>query len=447
MVRGGRPAGGAASAPARWHPSCCTACRCRSARPIRSIAPLPRRSCAALGARVEPAWISDHLCWSGVGGHTRHDLLPLPYTEEALAHVGRASSQVQERLGRQILVENVSSYLTSRDSTMTEWEFLARAGRARRLRHPARREQRLRERDQPRLRSADAYLDGLPVERVGQIHLAGHSDHGTHLLDTHDDPVSRRRCGSSTGRAVRRFGAVSTLVEWDEHIPELAELLAEAERRARVEHEVLGVACCACAELQRALPSSDPQGPEAGRPSGRPADVVTEIRGDSRLGATDRLHGSTRHVQGATRRRPRRGLSAGRAILGAEQFGQLARDYVTTHPSTHPSLRWFGRTSRPSSRASLQAGPPAFLADLARLEWARVAVFDAPDAEPLRLADLESLPPQDWPALRLRLIPACLVLESAWPVHEVWAASEPEANSPECGHAVGGDRGRRHACR
>jgi uncharacterized protein (UPF0276 family) len=193
---------------------------------------------AALAARVDPAWISDHLCWGSSGGHYAHDLLPLPYTEEALTHVAARIARVQDRLGRQILIENVSSYLTYVGSAVPEWEFLAEVARR-----------------------ADCgilldvnnvyvsarnhgfdpleYLAGIPVERVGQLHLAGHSDHGTHLLDTHDAPV----CDDVWDLyrvALRRFGRVSTLVEWDEHIPELPTLLAEAERARVVEHEVLG---------------------------------------------------------------------------------------------------------------------------------------------------------------------------------------------------------------
>src|SRR5882724_1295855 len=143
---------------------------------------------AALARRFEPAWVSDHLCWGSFGGHYAHDLLPLPWTEEALAVVVERITRVQERLGRRILVENVSSYVTFTHSTMPEWEFLAAvAERAdcgllldvnnvyvSAVNHGF---------------SAEAYLDGVPPARVGQIHLAGHSDKGTHLLDTHDAPV------------------------------------------------------------------------------------------------------------------------------------------------------------------------------------------------------------------------------------------------------------------
>ena len=191
----------------------------------------------ALVARVEPAWISDHLCWSGVGGRYAHDLLPLPYTEEALAHVVRRVVTVQERLGRQILLENVSSYLTYTHSTLAEWEFLgAVAERA----------------DCGLLLDvnnvyvsaanhgfdADAYLAGLPAKRVGQIHLAGHSDMGAYLFDTHDGPVIEP-VWDLYRRAVRRFGRVSTLVEWDDRIPAFDVVRAEAERARAAEAEVL----------------------------------------------------------------------------------------------------------------------------------------------------------------------------------------------------------------
>jgi len=192
----------------------------------------------ALAARVQPAWISDHLCWGSVGGHYAHDLLPLPYTEEALTHVVARVDRIQDRLGRQILIENVSSYLTYVRSAMPEWEFLAEVARrsdcgilldvnnvyVSAVNHGF---------------DPSVYLAGVPADRVGQIHLAGHSDHGTHLLDTHDAPV-RGEVWELYRSVVERMGRVSTLIEWDEHIPELSELLAEAERARSVEHEVLG---------------------------------------------------------------------------------------------------------------------------------------------------------------------------------------------------------------
>jgi uncharacterized protein (UPF0276 family) len=197
------------------------------------------RALRRLIAEVEPAWVSDHLCWSGVDGRHAHDLLPLPYTEEALDHVVRRVVAVQERLGRQILLENVSSYLTFAHSTLAEWEFLgAVAERA----------------DCGILLDvnnvyvsatnhgfpAEGYLDGLPADRVGQVHLAGHTDMGRYLLDTHDGPVIEP-VWDLYRQALRRFGRVSTLVEWDDAIPDLEVVCAEAERARAVEAEVMEV--------------------------------------------------------------------------------------------------------------------------------------------------------------------------------------------------------------
>jgi hypothetical protein len=184
------------------------------------------------------AWISDHLCWGSIGGHYAHDLLPLPYTEDALAHVVARVQRVQDRLGRQILVENVSSYLGFAHSAMPEWEFLAAvAERAdcgllldvnnvyvSSVNHGF---------------DAAAYVLAMPVDRVGQIHLAGHSDKGTHLLDTHDDHVVPA-VWDLYRLALRRFGPLSTLVEWDDRIPEWEVLCAQAECARAVEGEVFG---------------------------------------------------------------------------------------------------------------------------------------------------------------------------------------------------------------
>jgi len=186
----------------------------------------------ALAQRIEPAWISDHLCWTGVGGHTVHDLLPLPYTEEALDHVSERVRRVQDCLGRRIALENVSSYLAYCDSALSEWDFLAAvAERA----------------DCAILLDVNnvfvsafnhgfdpwAYLAAVPTDRVVQFHLAGHSDHGTHLLDTHDHPV-RDEVWALYAAAVRRFGAQSTLIEWDDQIPAFDRLHAEARHAAMV---------------------------------------------------------------------------------------------------------------------------------------------------------------------------------------------------------------------
>lgn len=189
----------------------------------------------ALVEHIEPAMVSDHLCWTGVDGINMHDLLPLPYTEEALRHVASRIRQVQDFLGRQILIENVSSYLTFTHSAMTEWDFLRAVAE---------------EADcgllvdinnifvSSRNHGFDplTYLDAIPRERVGQFHLAGHSDYGDYLLDTHDHPV-REEVWDLYREAVRRFGPVSTLLERDDHIPDFPELEAELARAREIEAE------------------------------------------------------------------------------------------------------------------------------------------------------------------------------------------------------------------
>ena len=202
---------------------------------LGSVDPLDDRyldRLAALADEVEPAWISDHLCWSSFSGHTGHDLWPLPYTEEALAHVADRIASVQDRLGRRILVENVSSYLTFRHSTMTEWEFLsALAARA----------------DCGLLLDvnnvhvsahnhgfdAAAFVEGLPAARVAQLHVAGHRREPTHLVDTHDHPVADE-VWQLQRRAVARTGPIATLLERDDDIPPLEELVAEARRASAI---------------------------------------------------------------------------------------------------------------------------------------------------------------------------------------------------------------------
>lgn len=179
----------------------------------------------ALAARIEPHWISDHLCWTGIDGRNLHDLLPLPYTEEALASVVARVGRIQDFLGRRILLENVSSYLAFHESDMSEWEF---------LREVAQRADCAILLDINNIYvssvnhgfDALTYLEAIPKDRVRQFHLAGHSDLGGHLIDTHDhpivEPVWNLYCA-----AVARFGAVPTMIERDDNIPALSELVAE----------------------------------------------------------------------------------------------------------------------------------------------------------------------------------------------------------------------------
>jgi uncharacterized protein len=195
------------------------------------------RELKALAQRIEPAWISDHLCWTGVDHHNLHDLLPMPYTEAALRHLVTRVQQVQDLLGRRLLLENVSSYLSFQADEMSECEFIAQ------LAQRADCELLLDVNNiyvSSRNHGFDAhvFIDAMPRERIRQIHLAGHEDHGTHCVDTHDHPV----CDSVWALyayTVRRLGAVPTMIERDDHIPPLAELLAELDQARAVQAAAL----------------------------------------------------------------------------------------------------------------------------------------------------------------------------------------------------------------
>jgi hypothetical protein len=207
---------------------------------IGSTQPLDRNyleQVKALAARVEPQWVSDHLCWTGIAGRNMHDLLPLPYTEEALANVVERVRTVQDILGRRILLENVSSYVTYRDSQVTEWEFLGEI---------ARRADCLILLDVNNIYVSSVnhefdpldYLNAIPVDRVQQIHLAGHENHGDYLIDTHDHPVPDP-VWELYGAALRRFGNVSTMIERDANIPPLEELSAELDAARQLAERTL----------------------------------------------------------------------------------------------------------------------------------------------------------------------------------------------------------------
>lgn len=188
----------------------------------------------ALARRVQPAWISDHLCWTGLGGTNLHDLLPVPFTREALRHVATRVGKVQDFLGRPLVLENASTYVRFAGDEMTEWEFLAalveRSGCELLLDVNNVYVNAMNHGFDPR-----TFIDAIPVGVVRQIHLAGHTDEGDHLVDTHDAPVSEP-VWELYERSVERFGAVPAMIERDGHIPPLAELLDELQiARVRAE--------------------------------------------------------------------------------------------------------------------------------------------------------------------------------------------------------------------
>jgi hypothetical protein len=191
---------------------------------------------ASLARQTKASWVSDHLCWTGVAGRNTHDLLPIPLNEETLAHVVERLRVVQDVLERPFVLENPSSYVTFADSTMPEWEFLTRVAE---------------EADCGLLLDVNnvyvssvnhdfdpvEYIERVPHDRIVQFHLAGHTNCGTHCIDTHDGPVIDPVWGLYA-RARQLTGGVSTLLEWDASIPEFAVVHAEVQK-ARAHFEVV----------------------------------------------------------------------------------------------------------------------------------------------------------------------------------------------------------------
>lgn len=210
---------------------------------IASTAPMNTdylKALKTLAGRVDPKWISDHLCWTGVHGKNLHDLLPVPYTQEALDHVAKRVNQVQDYLERPLTLENVSSYVSFSSSEMDEWEFISELTKrtgcwllfdvnnvyVSAFNHGY---------------DPKRFIDGIPADRVVQFHVAGHEHQGTHIIDTHDAEICDD-VWELYKYALKRFGPVSTMIERDDDIPPLAELLAELDVARNIAADTLKTA-------------------------------------------------------------------------------------------------------------------------------------------------------------------------------------------------------------
>lgn len=188
-----------------------------------------------LAKRIKPAWISDHLCWTGINKINSHDLLPLPYTQEALTHIVNRVKQVQDFLDQPIMLENVSSYVEFKNSELTEWDFLSEIAQqsgcfilldinniyVSGFNHGF---------------DPHTYIDAIPKEKVKQFHLAGHSNYQTHIVDTHDNEIIPP-VWELYRYALNKFGKVTTMIERDDNIPPLSELLIELNHARKIANE------------------------------------------------------------------------------------------------------------------------------------------------------------------------------------------------------------------
>jgi uncharacterized protein len=196
------------------------------------ISPDYLRQLKQLAQRVEPAWISDHLCWTGTASGNLHDLLPLPYTRQVLQHVCSQIAQVQDYLGRKLVVENPSSYVQFRQSEMHEWEFIAE------MVHSSGCELLL-DVNNVYVSSVNhnfdphTFINAMPAASVRQIHLAGHEDHGHYIIDTHDHPIVEP-VWALYAYTLEQLGFVPTMIERDDHIPPLPELVHELDQARQI---------------------------------------------------------------------------------------------------------------------------------------------------------------------------------------------------------------------
>lgn len=378
----------------------------------------------ALAERVEPALVSEHLCWSAV--HDRHlnDLLPLPLSGAALTLLCERVEQVQETLGRQILLENVSTYLRYRDDTMSEAEFMAalarRTGCALLL-------------DVNNLyvnqcnhgEDALAAIAALARGSVGEIHLAGHLVTPEAVIDHHGARVVEP-VWALYQAALARFGRVPTLIEWDSQIPALTVLLEEVDKAAHwyaaapaSSTQAQAIASC---EVQINLAQRQQQFASA-LFDGSPA-AIADFRASPHTAARLGLYrGNLTTTWDKT-------LSSAypvvRQLVGDEFFSALARAFGQAHPSDTADLNRFGAAFAGFLQGFPHVAELPYLADMARLEWLLHRTHYAADAPALDAATLAAYAPEQLETARFALHPACILFDSEWAVLALWQAHHGE---------------------
>ncbi|OGW85972.1 MAG: hypothetical protein A3C35_07335 [Omnitrophica bacterium RIFCSPHIGHO2_02_FULL_46_11] len=430
--------------------------------------------------RIDPFLVSDHLCWSGVEGEQLHDLLPLPFTEESIQHVVRRVQHIQEFLGRRFVLENVSTYVTYQHSAMPEWEFLTevakRSGCGLLLDINNVYVNATNHRFDPY-----EYLRHIPHDLIAQIHLAGHTDMGDFLFDTHNKPVIDS-VWDLYREALKHWGQVSTLIEWDENIPPFEQLLEEVRKAKVIYKKFEGQKPVIARSFNGTTKQSDTTcHPEAkpkdlkilsatqtGEPAvllgGRSAqnDSIGLLRphSDSRLAMTnaaslleiqhwlklqihpdvtyrgtlpENLLNSQGGLPGAERvqvyangypSRIRESLNevyeAVHYVLGDEHFSDLCHAYAEHYHSRDYNLNFVGRHMAEFLKASPWIKEFPFLPDLAKLEWLIWEAFHAFDGEPFTPLQASKIPMEDWERAQFIFQPSAGLIASPWPILDIW---------------------------
>lgn len=384
-----------------------------------------------LADRIEPLWVSDHLCWSGQGGRVLHDLYPLPFTEACGRRLVSQIREAQQRLERRLVIENVSSYLQFAGDGLSEWEFLAWL---------------VEEADCELLLDvnnvyvssvnhgfdASAYLRALPPARVRQIHLAGHSSTDGGLIDTHDHPVAEP-VWALYREACARFGAVATMIERDDRLPPLAELLDElaiargiAAATSPLDGEAPPPPRFAAADVAQPLAALQQDFAEmllAAAPS-----LTSGLRDDGRLpalrGAQIYHHAYRARLRDVLAEHYPKVLS----YAGAALFDEWAATFIASAAPTSRSLSVYGQGF--AGHLALRYPHNTELADLASLEWAFRCVFDAADSAAWSVERVATAGAdrclQQWPIRH----PTLSLLAVRSNVIAIWRALEDEAEVP-----------------
>jgi len=382
----------------------------------------------SLVRQVEPALVSEHLCWGAVGDRQLNDLLPLSLDHAALNLLSERVSRVQDALQRPILLENVSTYVRFRDDAMSEAEFLAalaaRTGCGLLL-------------DINNLyvnqcnhgEDALAAIAAIAVGSVGEMHLAGHLVTPQALIDHHGDVVAEP-VWQLYQAAQQRFGAVPTLIEWDTDIPALEVLLGEADK-ARAFADACRVSAIAEPQAAPVWRASDDTALAAQQqefagglydPTAA-APVLQRLKGEH----IEHRYALYRGNLSATLNKTlANAYPVIQMLVGDEFFGGLSQAYGHAHPSDSGDLNRFG-----AHFAEFLAGFPhvadyPYLPDMARLEWALHRAHYAPGAEAIAADALAALTPEQVETARLRLHPACRLIASDWAVVPLWQAHQPD---------------------
>lgn len=387
----------------------------------------------ALAQRIEPAYISDHLAWSSINGHYLNELLPLPYTRAMMEHLVERILQVQDFLGRRILIENPATYLRFTHSTMSEGEFLAELVKKADC-------YLLLDLNNIYVNSVNhgivalEYLHALPRERVKEIHLAGYQEKEEYIFDTHGYPV-HPPVWELYAKAIAFLGEVPTLIEWDTDIPEFQVLMGEANKAQKLLNENQTREKLTPPEHSPFVRGGDKKMVMEGKKLQK-LFYQAVVEDNSKL---------NKYLSAPQNLTPKEGLGIYRGssiaklsrtlksiypvccrLVDSQFFAATAVSFIRSFPSLSPDLGDYG-AQFPDFLANF---PPVaklpYLPDVARLEWYWHRVFNGEDNTELDLTALGAVAQEKWGELVFYLPRNSVLLESVYPIHRIWEVNQPE---------------------